>query len=150
MFLKPNFNLKFLFVALLLVLITISTGYFAQRDRNSPIAVSPIAVLTSVESKGETDSLSKQQISESYGRLPINFEPNVGQIDEQVKFIARGDGYGLFLTGKEAVLSLRKRGKTRGEDKQAIVQMQIEGANLVGKLRRVGRNGEQIELFYRQ
>ena len=42
-----------------------------------------------------------------YGRLPLHFEPNEGQSDGRVKFLAHGRGYGLFLTTSEAVLSLR-------------------------------------------
>jgi hypothetical protein len=44
----------------------------------------------------------------SYGKLPLSFEANQGQTDGQVKFLSRGRGYALFLTGDEAVLSLRK------------------------------------------
>src|SRR5690348_12977804 len=36
----------------------------------------------------------------------LMFEPNVGQTDDRVKFVARGVGYGLFLTNDGAVLSL--------------------------------------------
>ena len=39
--------------------------------------------------------------------LPMFFEPNQGQTDPQVKFLARGAGYGLFLTADEAVLELQ-------------------------------------------
>ena len=45
-----------------------------------------------------TDSLA-----ETYGKLPMLFEANNGQTDEQVKFIARGRGYTLFLTPSESV-----------------------------------------------
>jgi hypothetical protein len=45
---------------------------------------------------------------ESYGKLPLSFEVNKGQTDSRVKFLSRGSGYSLFLTGDEAVLSLRK------------------------------------------
>jgi hypothetical protein len=48
------------------------------------------------------------RLVESYGRLPLSFEPNQGQTDSQVKFLSRGPGYSLFLTGDEAVLALRK------------------------------------------
>src|SRR2546430_11492849 len=44
-----------------------------------------------------------------YQRLPLTFERNAGQTDRRVKFLARGPGYTLFLTGDEAVLSLRDR-----------------------------------------
>jgi uncharacterized repeat protein (TIGR03803 family) len=46
---------------------------------------------------------------ESYGKLPLGFEINKGQTDSRVKFLSRGSGYSLFLTGDEAVLALRKQ-----------------------------------------
>ena len=46
----------------------------------------------------------------AYGKLPLSFEINRGQTDPQVKFLSRGNGYSLFLTGNEAVLSLKKPG----------------------------------------
>src|SRR5580765_3911661 len=50
----------------------------------------------------------KAHIAEAYGKLPLHFEPNGGQLPEAVKFSARGRGYQLFLTGTETVLALRK------------------------------------------
>ncbi|MCH7923184.1 MAG: SBBP repeat-containing protein [Nitrospinae bacterium] len=47
-------------------------------------------------------------VLENFGTLPMRFEANVGQTDEQVLFLTRGSGYTLFLTANEAVLSLRK------------------------------------------
>src|SRR5207247_3391815 len=41
-------------------------------------------------------------------RLPLRFEPNLGRSSEKVKFILRGNGYGLFLTASEAVFVLPK------------------------------------------
>src|ERR1700730_6031926 len=43
-------------------------------------------------------------VSEAYGHLPLQFEANQGQTDPQVKFFARGAGYGFYLTNNEAVL----------------------------------------------
>ena len=42
-----------------------------------------------------------------YGQLPLSFEVNQGQSDRRVMFLSRGQGYALFLTANEAVLSLR-------------------------------------------
>jgi Beta-propeller repeat/Abnormal spindle-like microcephaly-assoc'd, ASPM-SPD-2-Hydin/HYDIN/CFA65/VesB-like, Ig-like domain len=47
-------------------------------------------------------------LSVQYTRLPLEFEANQGQSDSQVKFLARGQGYALFLTSNDAVLSLSK------------------------------------------
>ena len=41
-----------------------------------------------------------------FGQLPLSFEVNQGQADAQVKFLARGQGYGIFLTDTGAAFSL--------------------------------------------
>ena len=45
----------------------------------------------------------------AYGKLPLHFEANVGQTDENVKFLARGSGYTMFFTGSDTVLTFRNR-----------------------------------------
>jgi hypothetical protein len=47
-----------------------------------------------------------QELAEGYGALPLSFEPNVGQTDERVAFLARARGYTVFVTPEETVLSL--------------------------------------------
>ena len=56
-----------------------------------------------------TASLRRQALR-NYARLPLSFEPNLGQSAAQVKFLSRGQGYGLFLTADRAVLSIREPG----------------------------------------
>ena len=48
------------------------------------------------------------KLIESYGKLPLSFEANQGQVRGPVEFLARGRGYTIFLTDDEAVLALRK------------------------------------------
>src|SRR5216117_2365712 len=48
------------------------------------------------------------RVSESYGKLPLQFEANRGQTDKDVHFLSRGPGYSLYLTAGEAVLVLSK------------------------------------------
>jgi hypothetical protein len=55
----------------------------------------------------QPDPVARARVNEAYGQLPLQFEANHGQTEEQVKFLARGSGYTLFLTATEAVLSLR-------------------------------------------
>jgi len=47
-----------------------------------------------------------KKIIETYGKIPMNFELNKGQVDEKVDYIARGEGYDLFLLSNKAILSL--------------------------------------------
>ena len=48
----------------------------------------------------------RDKIAEAYGKLPLSFQPNVGQTAPQVKYLTHGEGYELFLTPTEAVLGL--------------------------------------------
>jgi len=47
------------------------------------------------------------QLSQPYGQVPLVFEPNRGQADPGIKWLARGVGYQLMLTGSELVVALR-------------------------------------------
>jgi len=61
---------------------------------------------TSPSSSDTTPSTAR--LAASYGKLPLSFEANTGQTNPAVKFLSHGKGYALFLTGTEAVLSLRQ------------------------------------------
>jgi hypothetical protein len=54
----------------------------------------------------------KDRVLQDYGKLPLSFEANQGQTDENVKFLSRGSGYSLFLTSNEAVLAFGKTAPT--------------------------------------
>ena len=97
----------------------------------------------------------RNRIAQNYGKLPLSFEPNSGQTDGDVRFLSRGPGYTLFLTGDQAVLrlkskssipsrqapvtraSLQRGGSRKGQStlsepqKQAdaVLSMQLVGAN---------------------
>ncbi len=70
---------------------------------------------------------TRARVSEAYGKLPLSFEANDGQIDSQVKFLSRGAGYNLFLTLNEAVLELRKGSGVSSP--ASALRMKLVGAN---------------------
>src|SRR3990170_2708447 len=97
------------------------------------------SVGTSPSASVKPDTASRTRISEAYGKLPLSFEVNQGQTDEQVRFLARGSGYTLFLTPTESVLSLKTEGSgLRTEPptamRRAVVRMKVVGANTEAKL----------------
>lgn len=77
--------------------------------------------------------------------MPLQFEANHGQVDDQVKFLARGKGYTLFLTPTESVMVLQQQATTAQSEnradadlltksapvpvQQSVVRMKLEGAN---------------------
>jgi len=58
-----------------------------------------------------------------YTQLPMAFEPNRGQTDGRVDFLARGRGYTVFVTPTETVLSMRR------DDATQALRMQMVGAD---------------------
>jgi len=63
------------------------------------------------------------------GQLPFIFEPNQGQADAKVKFLARGAGYSLFLDPTGAVLALQTASKSRSGSSEQFVRMKLVGSN---------------------
>ena len=128
---------KAAFFCLVLAVVSTSTAKPSTRDASA-----------------EIPEVTKQQLVERYGKLPLSFEVNRGQTATQVKFLARGSGYSLFLTPIEAVLALRapqvhpkkpvKKSlsaastqsfpKTSSAARSAVVHMQLVGANPTPKV----------------
>jgi uncharacterized repeat protein (TIGR01451 family) len=82
------------------------------------------------QSEAASGPAQRAAIDAAYGRLPLHFEANQGQVDPAVQFLARGSGYTLFLTPEEAVLRLRgagsgAEGETAGD---AVLRQALLGA----------------------
>ena len=100
----------------------------------------------------------------NYGKLPLAFEANQGQTASDVRFVSRGDGYTLFLTGQEAVLTLRQptpgsdvrlnRTKlrkmhhdSRGAEKVSVLRMRLDGASPNAAITGVDRMPTKVNYF---
>jgi hypothetical protein len=59
---------------------------------------------------------------------PISFEPNQGQVDQPVRFMARGPGYTLCLTHEAALLSFETGVSPEGAGTQSFA-VKLLGAN---------------------
>src|SRR5258708_821051 len=92
--------------------------------RSSLAFAALLAASSSVGAEPTPNPTAQARISAAYGKLPLTFEANEGQVERPVKFLSRGPGATLFLTPTEAVLSLG-----RAEHKTAVVRMQLVGAN---------------------
>jgi hypothetical protein len=84
---------------------------------------------------------AREKTAEAYGTLPLAFEANRGQTDSRVDFLARGQGYALFVRPTEAVLALRRvpRSESTAPDKiggaatTAVVRMRLLGADTAAR-----------------
>ncbi len=100
----------------------------------SVLVLSALGVLA-ISAQTTTNAAAQQsRIANSYEQLPLSFEVNRGQTDKQVRFMARGRGYGVFLTGHEAVLALHaaalgKSAPRSSPAKTDVLKMQLLGVN---------------------
>jgi hypothetical protein len=81
------------------LILCLCAGYMLQHGR---VSFQPRKADASVVPAGKA--------AVSFAKLPLSFEANQGQTDARVKFLSRGPGYTLFLTGDEVTLELQKPG----------------------------------------
>ena len=98
-------HIKFKFFVVILILqLQIPAGIFSQpiaNSRTTSIDVAPQLPLPAID--------DQNKIAESFSTLPLTFEPNHGQADDSVQFIARGKGYDLLVKAeKQSLLFQRK------------------------------------------
>src|SRR3984957_7545558 len=81
--------------------------------------------------KKSDDSAARLRALEAYGRIPVTFEENYGQTDGRVKFLARGAGFTVFLTDRDATLRLERPSAESGAQAEtgAVIRIVLAGAN---------------------
>jgi hypothetical protein len=98
-----------------MVLVVLGAAFLLRRDNSSSNPPKIASRANLVEARA------------AFGRLPMSFEQNQGQSDGRVKFLARGNGYGLYLTPTEAALVFG--GNQSGKAETSAVEMKFAGAN---------------------
>jgi hypothetical protein len=65
--------------------------------------------LAEIPQPSTADPSEYTQLRENYDRLPLRFEENRGQLDAPVKYVSVSGGMTLFLTPRQAVMSVHER-----------------------------------------
>lgn len=110
---------------------------------SGPTAVAAAAILAAPMILS-AQTAERTRLASEYGHVPLTFEANTGQTDPQVAFLARGAGYALFLTPREAVLSLRGGQERAGA---AVLRMKWRGANPSPRVTGVDVQGARSNYF---
>ena len=85
-------------------------GLSSLRNAQKSLSQAPVSPILSAFGKASSDSASlksKPDARALLGQLPMIFEPNQGQTDSTVKFVAHGAGYSLLLDSTGAVLAMQ-------------------------------------------
>ena len=65
-----------------------------------------VATVAEAPRKNDLKQTPPSPLDDAYGKIPLTFEANQGQVNGEVKYLSRGTNYNLFLTSSEAVISL--------------------------------------------
>jgi len=80
-------------------------GSASLRGRRASASVKP--VIAAVKQAPALSADQRGRAQAGMGKLPLAFEANQGQTDPQVKYMARGNGYTVFLTANDTVFALQ-------------------------------------------
>ena len=127
-------------IAFLLTALASMVFVAARNDNNHPEPATQ-------ENLTPAGASAKARLAEKFGKLPLSFEENQGQIDQQVKFLSRGPGYDLFLTSTDAVLRVQKpRASHADKSKQPAGEGENVREGTVLRLKMLGANATpQVE-----
>ena len=138
-------------VPLIILALFLTVGI--RRAAHSSQATASNHTAASAQPAAPLSSAQQEDLKRAYGRLPLAFEANQGQTSPEVRYLAHGQGYQLFLTGQEAVLRLshgstagtksvkgasrlaaRTHGKPNITVETSVLRMHFDGANPVAKI----------------
>jgi Beta-propeller repeat len=108
----------------LILLLVLTPAAFAQSPKAQAVQYKPITAQL-------PNAVVQTRAKEVLTKIPLSFELNQGQTNEEVRFFSRGAGHTLWLTADEAVLA------QRGVRKSAK-----------GKLASDNSNSQEFEVFH--
>jgi hypothetical protein len=148
-----------LVVVIATTLIVVGPARSGQHRSNAQAVANPGAATLSPSA---VTPAARARLQASYAALPLAFEGNEGQTDPQVKYLARGNGYTLFLTPSDAVFAFRSksapdndrvahgralgvqkttqpRSRSAEKNSTAVMRMKILGGNVQAKVAASGQ-----------
>jgi hypothetical protein len=121
-------------------------------------ATSPSSETSRAASQSTITPAARERLQATFAALPLAFEQNQGQTDPQVKYMARANGYTLFLTNHNAVFAFHSKSSGSGlaarrharssisnnaavaqEKPDSVVRMQIAGENPAAQIAAVNQ-----------
>lgn len=106
-----------------------------------PLALSLVVALPGALTPSESPR-GAASLRAVFADLPLTFEANEGQASAAVKFLARGPGYGLFLTSDEVVLVLRMPDHEATSSSPASVEVKHTAGREVLRMKLAGASGQ--------
>jgi hypothetical protein len=105
-------------------------GSAATTDSGSAgAAVQSVAASQAEAAQPAVSAAQATALRQAYGQVPLSFEPNQGQVgNASVQYLARGQGYGLFLQATGATLLLSPPSGSSNSS-GAMLGMQLVGSN---------------------
>ncbi|HEY0704399.1 MAG TPA: SBBP repeat-containing protein [Candidatus Acidoferrales bacterium] len=114
-----------------------------------------------VSAKAAQPAANSADLANAFRKSALSFQVNEGQTDAQVRYLARGAGYELFLTPQEAVIALRHSATPRSmrdprirpakksahRDADSVIRLQLAGANTDAQMSGIGALPGHVNYF---
>ncbi len=124
------------FISILSALFAVNFAPYQKTNQNSNI--SKIVETTSKVNEG-----AKTKITESYGKLPLIFEQNQGQLNSDIKYIHRGSGQNLFFTQEGVIFSV----SSKSNNKTQNIKMHLVESNKNAKVTAIDEQVTKTNYF---
>lgn len=99
-------------------------------------------------SKEEVNQTGQYYLIDNYNKIPLHFEPNLGQFSDDVKYGSSGKGYNLHLKSNEFVLNFNHSKEDKLSDFSAQLRIGFVDANpdpiIIGKNQLSGKSNYYI------
>ncbi|MEE8574589.1 MAG: SBBP repeat-containing protein, partial [Thermodesulfobacteriota bacterium] len=101
--------------------------------------------------KKDVDPAAKAKVTKAYGKLPLYFIKNDGQVDAKVEYYVKGAGYTIYFTHEGVYFSLYKTAKPEerpGELKETEKEAKTEEAKKVATPEKTEKTEESKSEFF--
>jgi len=126
-------------LAVMAIALVVTAGFARPGMRHNGSVVAAVTSKTMIPQKVMA---AHDRVRTSYAALPLAFEANEGQASAQVKYVARGSGYKLFLTSKQAIMAL-PAGKRNSEVRDMMMNKRRGASRVKALLKKRTQSGQE-------
>jgi len=114
------------------------------------VAFPAVGLLAGESSTGTMDlSTTESSVLEAYGKLPLLFIENQGQVDEAVKYYVKASGQTVYFTEENIVFDLIRSDGAEADDTadRLVFSLDFLGANSQPAIEGSGKDGAVVNYF---
>ena len=142
----PRFAVPVVGMAALAVMAIAVGGYAVKQSTRQTNHASATIPVSQNSSAPALTAEQRGRVRASLDALPLAFEANQGQTDPEVRYMARGNGYQLYLTSSQAILRLVGQRTSTSEVREMMLNKRRGPAAVRAMFRNKARSQEKTSV----